>query len=270
MAKRKTGKSKARPVPPGRQSSGWRTLLNLQTIKEGGFTISFTLLTLLVALTFSWVVMAKQNFWYGIWHDYTGIGTGIDTYGPLNRFKPGFGDTTRDQRIQLFAEINTAVHHGGDGLEAIRYHTLTSGGAQQMLREPEVVHLQDVANLIDLLFWVGFVSVILWLGVSAYLILVLNRLPGARQQALGLAVIVVPAVILVLVLGPELVFNTLHEWIFPDGHQWFFYYQESLMSTLMLAPRLFGWIAIALLLLAVLWFVLLQYGLQKLLRLLTR
>jgi hypothetical protein len=37
--------------------------------------------------------------------------------------------------------------------------------------------------------------------------------------------------------------------VFPEGHQWFFYYQDSLMSTLMKAPYLFGYIALALLVL---------------------
>ena len=36
----------------------------------------------------------------------------------------------------------------------------------------------------------------------------------------------------------------MHEWVFPAEHQWFFYYQESLMTVLMKAPDLFGAIAI--------------------------
>jgi hypothetical protein len=48
----------------------------------------------------------------------------------------------------------------------------------------------------------------------------------------------------VLVLfGPVNVFYKLHTWIFPADHQWFFYYQESLMTTLMKAPDIFGGIA---------------------------
>lgn len=48
-----------------------------------------------------------------------------------------------------------------------------------------------------------------------------------------------------LIVGPEKVFNQLHIWVFPDDHQWFFYYQDSLMSTMMFAPHLFGWIGLA-------------------------
>jgi hypothetical protein len=42
----------------------------------------------------------------------------------------------------------------------------------------------------------------------------------------------------------------MHVWVFPADHQWFFYYQDSLMSTLMKAPYLFGYIAVALVALA--------------------
>ena len=31
----------------------------------------------------------------------------------------------------------------------------------------------------------------------------------------------------------------MHEMVFPDDHQWFFYYQDSLMTTLMKAPDIF-------------------------------
>ena len=46
-------------------------------------------------------------------------------------------------------------------------------------------------------------------------------------------------------------FYALHEWIFPDNHQWFFYYQESLMTVLMKAPDLFGAISVLIALLAI-------------------
>ncbi len=58
-------------------------------------------------------------------------------------------------------------------------------------------------------------------------------------------------ILLVLVIGRARCFYQFHVWIFPDDHQWFFYYQESLMSTLMKAPVLFGYIAAVLVGLAV-------------------
>ena len=77
-----------------------------------------------------------------------------------------------------------------------------------------------------------------------------QQLPSVKQLLaglLGLGVVVVA----VLVLGAEKVFYQFHVWIFPAGHQWFFYYEESLMSMMMKAPDLFGYIAIMLVVLAV-------------------
>ncbi len=218
------------------------------------FSISFALLTLILALSLSWLVLGQMNFLYGLFHDRAGIGAGIDHYGPKNRYKPGFGETSREQRIQLFAEINRAVHNGGEGLNDIFYQTRSSEGRQRLLREPEVVHLQDVADLIDLLKVVVLASLVAWFA----LVVMARYMPSCkvswRRQLVGLAGVIAVSSITLMIFGPKNVFNQLHIWIFPKEHQWFFYYQDSLMSTLMLAPQLFGWIAIAMAALAVIFF----------------
>jgi uncharacterized membrane protein len=38
---------------------------------------------------------------------------------------------------------------------------------------------------------------------------------------------------LTAILGAQRTFYLLHEWAFSDKAQWFFYYQDSLMTTLM-------------------------------------
>ncbi len=53
-------------------------------------------------------------------------------------------------------------------------------------------------------------------------------------------------VVWLLISGPEAVFYQFHIWLFPADHEWFFYWQDSLMSTLMKAPVLFGGIAVVL------------------------
>ena len=70
--------------------------------------------------------------------------------------------------------------------------------------------------------------------------------------------------IIVFLVGPTKIFYLGHELVFPDNHQWFFYYQESLMSTIMKAPALFGPIAFQLLLLTLLLWIFLLYGFQQL------
>ena len=38
---------------------------------------------------------------------------------------------------------------------------------------------------------------------------------------------------LIFIIGPQKAFYQLHEWAFTENAQWFFYYQDSLMTTLM-------------------------------------
>ena len=61
-----------------------------------------------------------------------------------------------------------------------------------------------------------------------------------------------------LLIGAKRVFYSLHDLIFPAEHQWFFYYQDSLMSTMMKAPDFFAYVAAALAVLAIglLWLIL--------------
>lgn len=235
-----------------------RSLSELMWVILSGFS------SLVLAFSLAWVVLAQTQFLYGVWHDVGGIREGIAQYGPKNRFKHGFAETTREQRLELFAQINTAIHRHGDGLENIKYETSTSHGVQLLLREPEVVHLQDVANLIDVMFWVVVVNALLWLMLVAYA-LKKNRLWfGLKRQLLPMVAVAMAIILVLILFGPEAVFNQLHIWIFPDGHQWFFYYQESLMSTMMLAPVLFAWIGATWALLAAILFLFIIHALNRL------
>ncbi|VUD40529.1 hypothetical protein TDB9533_00280 [Thalassocella blandensis] len=218
----------------------------------------YSAVSLLAAFSLSWLLLMKVDFLYGLWHDYGGIQEGIEKYGPQNRFKRGFAETTRLQRLELFNQINTAVHQQGKGLADIRYESPASLGEQQLLREPEVVHLQDVANLIEVLKPIPLVSIPLWIAMILLWWRKKWPIPSIKKQAVTLSGLVIVLLIGLLLLGPEKVFNTLHIWIFPEGHQWFFYYQESLMSTMMLAPVLFGWIAGALVVVALIFYMMLN------------
>lgn len=213
-------------------------------------SVGFSTTSLILAFTMSWLILSSQNFLYPIWHDVAGIGVGIDKFGPKNRFKTGFGDTSAEQRADLFKQINKSVHNHGDGLATIRYETPSSKGPQLLLREPEIAHLQDVANLIDILKFIVLINALLWLGLAYFVLKVKSRLLTWFSQFAGVSAFLLTVGLCVFAVGPVKVFNQLHIWIFPKDNQWFFYYQESLMSTLMLAPTLFGWIAAALVTLA--------------------
>lgn len=66
--------------------------------------------------------------------------------------------------------------------------------------------------------------------------------PNLSEQLGKVFVIAAFLAILLAVFGFETVFYQLHIWLFPADHQWFFYYEDSLMSTMMQAPVLFAYI----------------------------
>ena len=105
-----------------------------------------------------------------------------------------------------------------------------------------MIHLQDVANLIDTLKWIVSALAIFWLLNILRLWRGRKYLPSGKQLVFS-AVLKLGILGVILSFGPEAVFNQLHLWIFPENHQWYFYYEESLMSTMMKAPDLFAYIA---------------------------
>jgi hypothetical protein len=253
----KRRKSSPPPSPPQVPRAN---ALNLRALQKA---VPLALSGLLVALALSWLVLAQMNFSYGFWHDNAGIGAAIDEYGPSNLYRQGFHLTSREQRVDLFAGINRAIHKGGEGLAELTYR-VPGHATQTLLRELELVHLQDVANLIDQATYAALAALIIWLGLLIYYTKVGQPIPSLKLQLIGTVLFMLAVGVLVAVIGPVEVFYGLHELLFPDGHQWFFYYQESLMSTMMKAPELFGWIAVEWVLLAVLCFILLQLGAARL------
>lgn len=228
--------------------------------KKISFTLCYAVSGLVTALILSWIILAQCDFFYGFWHDHVGIAEGIEEYGPQNRYRQGFADTSRDERVRLFAAINRAVHHDGEGLADIRYKSASMAQPQTLLRVPEMVHLKDVAELLNKLKWAGLLVTLVWLGCCVRLLYGRRPLPKLKHQLLGIGSIFLITGALVALVGPVSVFNQFHIWIFPAGHAWFFYYQDSLMSTMMLAPRLFGWILLAWLPMAILCFLTLHAG----------
>ena len=206
----------------------------------------------LAALWLAWRALAFVDFLYPAFYELLEVHAHIEHFAPQNRFRNGFAQTTRQERERLFAGIVDAIHDSGRGLETLRYHDATGRALGQLLREPEIAHLQDVARLVDLVAPVGWIAAA-WL--LAQLILIRRAgwiVPGlGRLMAASLGV-TAAGVLVILLIGPRQVFYAFHDWAFPPENPWFFYYQDSLMSTMMKAPQLFGAIAVALLLLALL------------------
>jgi len=134
-----------------------------------------------------------------------------------------------------------------------------------LLTDAEITHLRDVAQLVVAFERVGWLCLVLApiLAVSAGLRH--ERPPSPLALLGGLGIAFVAGAATVLLLGPVEVFYWLHTRIFPPDHQWFFWYEESLMSTLMQAPNLFGAIAVLWLMAAVVLAVVVLAGLIRVL-----
>lgn len=215
-------------------------------------------LTLILALYLSWMVLTKADFLYGIWHDHAGIGEHIERYAPQNRFRHGFEHTDADARKTLFAGIVDAIHQQGSGLTELNY-TLPDRPQNHipLLHRAEIVHLTDVALLIEFMKKIGWALLLIWAALTTYLLMTRQAFPSAKNAMVNLVAGLGLLLATLFIYGPKDAFYQLHIWVFPADHPWFFYYQDSLMSTMMKAPDLFAYIAASLLALGLLFFALL-------------
>ena len=198
---------------------------------------------LVASLFISWQALAAFDFAYPVWHEALGIDDTIAHYGPENRWRQGFEQTTPSERARLFAAIVDAIHAGGRGLAELRYHAPGGRELGRLLREPEIVHLRDVARLVGWFETAGSTALALVIAFTAEARWRRRVLPPARRFLGGAAVMLAVAGVALLAIGPVELFYALHEVVFPDDHPWFFWYEDSLMSTMMQAPNLFGAIA---------------------------
>lgn len=223
---------------------------------------AFALSSVFLAFGLAWVLLYSLNFSYGRWHDWGGIGEAIDKYGPQNYYRLGFGETTKAQREVLFSQISYAVHRDGKGLEDIAYK-VEGYPRQTLLTDDEIGHLTDVAHLVNKMEWLIGAFALLWLIMMVFYAKAGVRPPSVIAQVVALLVVIALFVLILLIVGPTKAFSQMHEWVFPPGHPWFFYYQESLMSTMMWAPVLFGWIAAEWAVFTVIFFGVIQWFSQK-------
>lgn len=233
----------------------------------------WTLLSLLLfvfSLVLSWITLAHWDFLYEVWYKGLNIANTIQTYGGHNHFKQDFHLTDKAEHLKLFSQIVTAIHHQGTGLDKITYSLPDGTLVDYLLRQPEVVHLQDVAKLVDVFLLTGFACGLISLLLVFMLIKKRQAYPGTLKLTGYLSLFVFLMTSLVLLIGPVKVFYQFHEWVFPSGHQWFFYYQESLMTTLMQAPDLFGCIGFALVVMALIFFTLISVIIGLLFRIVPR
>ena len=215
-----------------------------------GQWLLFLILALLAALWLAWISLAAADFLYPLWHDVLGIDQTIAVSGPRNRHRRHFELTTKEERVRLFSAMVDGIHRQGRGLESLTYHAPTGAPIATLLTEPEIVHLRDVARLVDGLRLAGWFAVLATVALATGFRLRRSAMPSLKRLLIGVLAFVGGAGLVILLLGPVQVFYGLHTWIFPPGHTWFFYYEDSLMTMMMKAPDLFAYVTATLVVLA--------------------
>ncbi len=213
------------PCGPGRRWAGRAVALGL----------------VFMSLLLSWHALAKLDFLYPVWYSALAIGDHISHYGALNRTgRQDFVLTGPEEHRRLFGAVVDGIHGRGIPLDQLVYRDRDGNVLGGFLRAEEVGHLRDVGALVDKLLLAG------WSVTALTVILVLLHgrrglcLPSLARALLGYGILLGLTGVVVGVIGPQQVFDGLHEWIFASGHPWFFYYQDSLMTTVMKAPDIFA------------------------------
>ncbi len=247
--------------------------------------LTFALSLLTFSLGMSWQLSKSANFFYGFWYQ----SLAIDATIKKNVVKNTHGKRdfpVEDTRLhqEKFADIVQAIHQQGAGLDRISYLN-SVGHIRRLLTDSEVVHLQDVANLLDKVsqLWLSNLLLLLSLLViytrkqvfshsdanrnndianaklvggelSTFELVVasVTTLPKGKHKLIAVMLLCLFVVITLSLWGFTSLFYYLHTVIFPADHQWFFYYKDSLMATIMKAPDIFSAIAAQLLIVALL------------------
>ncbi len=199
----------------------------------------YVLSVFITVLAVCWAALAFGDFGYSFWYRVLAIDENIEAYGPRNHYRKGFHHTTDTERKRLFSAINRSIHDNGLGLTSLRYRNVQGRVLGVLLTPPEIVHLQDVAALVRKGVIVSVTAGIIFCGFMVMTIKGRWQPPSLGRSVLLLLVPLLISVVLIAVTGPVRVFYGLHQLLFPADHPWFFYYEDSLMTTMMKAPDLF-------------------------------
>lgn len=254
--------------------------MNISNILNQLLWCCFAVVLLIFSLGLSWQVNKAVNFTYGIWYQTLEINRVIAINVPKNnQGKQDFPVEDVDLHNKLFSNIVDAIHQKGNGLAEISYEN-SRGIVKGFLTKSEIQHLEDVANLLDGVMSIWQVNGLIFLVFilfycrkptsvkkeisykQANTLLPMNTMPSTKQKLISIATVIVITILFLAAWGFTAIFYYLHTVIFPSDHQWFFYYQESLMSTIMKAPDIFAAIAGQLLFLALLLCLIIDRGVQ--------
>ena len=231
LAPRETHDPADGPIQPGAFKALAKTLGNF----------GLTLALLVSCLYVSWQVLSQANFLYDQIYEHNNLEAHVNEFAPLNRNdKESFALTSKTERVRVFNDIAREINTGGGGLGSITYTPEGADAATPFLVEAERDHLQDVANLVSSLKPIGAVIASLLIAfygfcwyykVSRYQYF--WRPSGVFVSLVQIAAVAALCVAITFAIGPQQTFYLLHEWAFSDKAQWYFYFEDSLMTTLM-------------------------------------
>lgn len=222
------------------------------------------MLGFVLSVYLAWMANAQFGYGYDWLYEVYDTEQHIARFAPQNRYRNDFEFTQVSEHKAIFQHIVDSVHDDGQGLDLILYSA--KGKTYPVLHDAEIVHLQDVAILINKIHYLAIICFFMLFFLVGWHRFARKR--GGEQASkkgliLTLITLVLITVCLFLAIGAKAIFYKLHVWIFPQDHQWFFYYQDSLMSTLMKAPDLFAGIAIQILIFALIIFAAVLVGIKK-------
>lgn len=223
----------------------------------------YPLTAFICCFVLSWILLASQNFFYPVIYDAADFSNHMQRYAGQNRYKPDFAYTDASEHKRLFADINYAVHLAPQELSGIRYYSPEKQHSGLLLHFLEIQHLQDVAQFIRHLWALGLFALTGYIGCVVAMQKYRIQAPAWRNMLPSIGILLGVSSLILAVFGPTRVFYFAHSLVFPKNHPWFFYYQDSLMSTLMKAPDLFAYIAIELLMLGSILFIAQHFLLKR-------
>ena len=230
-----------------------------QRLRNGAQVFIHLALLWPTVLWLAWLALSQVNFFYPENYRLLDIPATIEKYVPQNRQgKRNFIETNSKEHTRLFAAITHAINHEGRGLAQLHYFAPNGQDLGVLLTTDEVTHLTDVARVVDKGDDIGLITLLAWLSLIGVSIWKRRPLPSFKSFVTGTLITLFIVTAAVLAVGPMRVFDDFHRSVFPANHPWFFYYQDSLMTTFMQAPNLFGliviwWLATASMLLLLLW-----------------
>lgn len=212
----------------------------IKAVSSFFLNLMLLLLVLYFSLFAAWYAAYSNYFFFPLVYRVENIQDNVQRYAPLNTHgKNDFGFVSEADQVRIFTQMLRGVDRGSEGLAEITYPSIT-GGTKRFLTRDELLHLQDVAKLLSNIRALARPFIVLLLFVALAMIFARIRPLYTRYMLLVSALSVGALSLLIKSFSFYKIFYWLHTKVFPPGHKWFFYYQDSLMTTMLKAPDSFA------------------------------